>query len=85
MENAINNDDLTHSGISSFISPNGSLVNLMNYINEALKYLLHVFIRNFQAELTSQIEFEKMKLFIFFMCIIVIFLFLWIPYLNTLM
>ena len=57
----------------------------MEYINEALKYLLHVFIRNFQAELTSQIEFEKMKLGIFFLCIIIIFLFLWIPYLNTLM
>ena len=79
----INDDDLVHSG-RFFTSYLPVLVALMEYINESLKFLLHIFIDNFQTELMGQIEFEKMKLMIFFTCNIILFVFLWMPYLNML-
>jgi len=57
----------------------------MKIINEALKYLENIFIDKFNYELVLYMNYERLKLLIFFLIIVVIFLGVWIPYIKTLM
>jgi len=58
--------------------------NILEYINDALKTLRDLFIQNLKAGLEKQGQFELYKLLIFFIMIFIIFLGIYIPYLNNL-
>jgi hypothetical protein len=58
--------------------------NILEYINDALKTLRDLFISNLKAGLEKQGQFELYKLLIFFIMIFIIFLGIYIPYLNNL-